>query len=271
MSVSTNKYTNIDKVVKTAEIFNAKILGDFIPLHFFKKKINNINNYDFEDIIIVFNNYNDSEVFIRLLRNIFEVYTNNNSNYIIFLNHNNEYIRMINLYIYYDENITQLYNYYCLDINSLYLSSTGINIIQNKYIDSIDNLQITINRISEKKFSLIDDYDDNILDIYDKCIQLLHKDWIMDDKYLKKNSSVLFKWNNKNNDIRLYHNENERNNMNSQNVCSICSNEFKEHDIVVNTKCNHNFHWNCDNSAGIKNWIINYSHKCPICRCNYCI
>ena len=37
MSVSTNKYTNIDKVVKTAEIFDAKILGDFIPLHFFKK------------------------------------------------------------------------------------------------------------------------------------------------------------------------------------------------------------------------------------------
>jgi hypothetical protein len=164
-----------------------------------------------------------------------------------------------------------LYNYYCLDINSLYLSSSGINIIQNKYIDSIDNLQITMNRISEKKFSLIDDYDDNILHIYDKCIQLLHKDWIMDDKYLKKNSSVLFKWNNKNNYIRLYHNENEKNNMNAQNVCSICSNEFKEQDIVINTKCNHNFHWNCDNSVGIKNWIINYSHKCPICRCNYCI
>ena len=93
------------------------------------------------------------------------------------------------------------------------------------------------------------------------------------------------------------------------NKCSICTSDFKNDDLVINTKCNHNFHWDCDyyrdyyseilstennpedndtendtennpenendivssKISGIKNWITNFSDKCPICRCEYCI
>ena len=34
--------------------------------------------------------------------------------------------------------------------------------------------------------------------------------------------------------------------MNNDNKCSICTTDFENDDLVINTKCNHNFHWDCN-------------------------
>ena len=97
----------------------------------------------------------------------------------------------------------------------------------------------------------------------------------MDDFHLKDKTSIFFLWKNVNNNIRTSFKDDELKKLKEGNFCSICSSNFKDEDLIINTKCNHNFHWDCnscDNSnSGIKNWISKFSHKCPICRCEYCI
>ena len=111
-----------------------------------------------------------------------------------------------------------------------------------------------------------------MIDNLNKCAELINNGWIMDDFYLKEKTSILFLWKNRNNNIRTSFNDDKLKKLENFNNCIICSSDFKEGDLVINTKCNHNFHWNCDNNiSGIKEWISNFSHNCPICRCEYCI
>ncbi len=43
--------------------------------------------------------------------------------------------------------------------------------------------------------------------------------------------------------------------------CTICTDSFKDNDLVVKTPCEHIFHLDC-----IKPWLCNESNKCPVCR-----
>jgi hypothetical protein len=47
--------------------------------------------------------------------------------------------------------------------------------------------------------------------------------------------------------------------------CGTCSAEFVIGDIIVLSRCNHKFHWDCD--SGIKYWLLT-NNTCPYCRCN---
>jgi hypothetical protein len=283
---NNNDYiANLDKLVNTVGIFNGIIYGDFISQYYFEKNIlgNNLN-IDFENINIIFYNYNDSISFLRLLKTLFEIYNRNcnSQNYFkILLNYNyqnKDYSKVKNLNIFLNVNFINLnfYTYY-LDINLISLQNGGLNLI--KYENSENNyikFSSILNRIINKKFSFIDkNYSYNIFNNIDICIQLILNGWIMDDYYLKNETSVIFLWKNVNNNIRTSFKENDLNKLKSGNLCSICSSEFKDNDLVINTKCNHNYHWKCDNcdnnNSGIKNWISKFSHKCPICRCEYCI
>ena len=97
----------------------------------------------------------------------------------------------------------------------------------------------------------------------------------MDDYHLKNKSSILFLWKNIDKNIKTSFKEDDFKKLKEDNFCSICNSDFKDEDLIINTKCNHNFHWDCNscenNSSGIKNWISKFSNKCPICRCEYCI
>ena len=71
------------------------------------------------------------------------------------------------------------------------------------------------------------------------------------DDYYNKEISVLFKWKNVNKDIRLLYSEDEKKKLVNNNECTICGSKFNDEDIVINTKCNHNFHWLCSNDIGL--------------------
>jgi len=333
---------NLDKLINAVKILKGYIYGEFVSLYYLENNIfNNDIKLNFDNINIVLGNYHDSICFVRLLQNVFEIYTNNSNkhNYKIVINYNynnKNYSETKNLNIYNNIlNVDLNYYSYYLDINLLSLNENGLNMINYKNKRKIDFTTI-LNRIIYKKFSFIDDYCFNIYNNIDKAIELLYDGWIMDDYYLKKETSVLFFW--KNRDlVRTHYNDKEKEMMNNDNKCSICTSDFENDDLVINTKCNHNFHWDCnyyrdsrnsfnhildaeeiidsdrendsdidndtdndtdnhntnhsdsniasdnendneDNSfhqkykiSGMKNWTINFSNKCPICRCEYCI
>ena len=54
-----------------------------------------------------------------------------------------------------------------------------------------------------------------------------------------------------------YDSEIKNNNKN----CSICLEYFEDTDECRELKCNHFFHSSC-----VDKWLLNFSHKCPMCR-----
>ena len=138
---------------------------------------------------------------------------------------------------------------------------------------SFDNIY---NRFINKKFAFIENNNINIIENIDNAIKLIKDSWIMDDIYINKNSIILFLWKNRfNKNYRTTFNDKDYNNLFENNNCCICSSEFKDDDIVINTKCNHNFHWECsinnNDECGLKYWLEKCSDNCPICRKNHCI
>ena len=192
MSLEKNKYynntfdskINLDKLVKTVEIFNGIIYGDFIAQYYFKSNVlGNDLKLDFENINVIFNNYNDRICFIRLLQSIFEIYNTDylNQNYFkIILNYNYQntsysQVKNLNIFnnvIYADLNI---YIYY-LDINLISIENGGLNLI--KYENSNNNYTLfnsILNRIINKKFSFINEnYCYNLFNNLNKCIELIY-------------------------------------------------------------------------------------------------
>ena len=298
----TNYKEKFDKLVQTVQILNGKIYGDFISQYYFE---NNILNKDddtyidinFKEINVIFNNYNDRVCFARLMQNIFEMYQNyksnsnginkiNTSNFHILVNYNHldkDYSKVININIYNNVTFVDLnFHIHYIDVNLLSLQDEGLNLIKyfsKNRISRIDNgnsnylrFNSILNRVINKRFSFIENYNNNIFDNLDKSIDLILNGWIMDDYHLKDETCVLFLWKNIDNNIRTTYNKKDMDKMKNCNTCSICTSKFKDNDLVINTKCNHNFHWDCNNyNSGIKNWILNFSHKCPMCRYNYCI
>tara|TARA_B110000305_G_C19359352_1_gene598605 strand:+ start:217 stop:1206 length:990 start_codon:yes stop_codon:yes gene_type:complete len=262
-------------------------------------KNNILIDINFKEINIIFKNYNDRICFIRLIQTFFEMYKNYNSNeiakinlsnYHILINYNylnKNYSKIININVYNNVLFIDLNLHISfIDINLLSLNNEGLNLIKynsNKksFISKIDNIDIDtnyskfnkiLNRVINKKFSFIENYNINIFKNIDNCIDLILNGWIMDDFHLKDETSVLFLWKNINKNIRTSFNKNDIEKMKNYNTCSICTSKFKDTDLIINTKCNHNFHWDCNNfNSGIKNWILKFSHKCPICRFDYCI
>ena len=97
------------------------------------------------------------------------------------------------------------------------------------------------------------------------------------DKNLLKNTIgiIFFKWSDREKlekkNLRNLYKKDDYKKILSQDECIICSNKFKEDDIVINTSCNHNFHWKTDynlniDCPGVSNWITNHKYNCPICR-----
>lgn len=180
-------------------------------------------------------------------------------------------------------------------------ASTSSNITNNIVI--VKNDTKLINRICNKTFSLVqkDNYINKHLENINICYNMVLDDYLMDDytltnmyktkkkkykrikttglydKNLLKNTIgiIFFKWSDreeleKKNLRNLYKKEDYKKIL-SQDECIICSNKFKDNDIIINTSCNHNFHWKTDcnlniDCPGVSNWITNHKYNCPICR-----
>jgi len=180
-------------------------------------------------------------------------------------------------------------------------ASTSSNITNNIVIAKND-IKL-INRICNKTFSLVqkDYYIKNHLENINICYNMVLDDYLMDDyiltemykskknickrirttgfydKNLLKNTIgiIFFKWSDREQlekkKLRNLYKKEDYKKILSQDECIICSNKFKDNDIIINTSCNHNFHWKTDcnlniDCPGVSNWITNHKYNCPICR-----
>lgn len=291
---------NIDKLINIIYSLNGNIFGELVRDYNIRYKLLNINldnyNFNFNNINIVFNNNIIIKYFIRIISLYYEIYKDNtqsnekiNSYFLIYSynnDDNNNKVKIIKLNIFSftlsnylkSKNLEKLT--YDLDCNHFFMNSNSLYLISNKNLDTFHLDQLSFNnytsqfkRILNKKFCLkkkdfdINTYINNIDQAYD----LVHHDWIMDD-FSSTNTfktCILLKWcNNDNNNFRCNFTINELEKFKNNNSCSICSSNFTDKCIVINTICNHNFHWYCNNDFGLKYWIQNHNNSCPICRLN---
>lgn len=137
-----------------------------------------------------------------------------------------------------------------------------------------DKMSLLKHRILNKSFSVVDTFTpqklpSDIVDIVNKAIEMtLVGNWTMDDHY-NRPTWIVGKWDNivigKH---RRKHTREMYNQMVSLNECCLCHDRFKSNDVVLNTACNHNFHWMCNANTGLKAWVEQSKTCCPVCRCN---
>lgn len=118
----------------------------------------------------------------------------------------------------------------------------------------------------------------NVLKTLGKCHDLVKNGWVMDDAYVKKNTAVINTWQtfkDSIDEVRAAFNEHEREALVSQDQCSLCHETFQDGDMVLNTCCNHNFHWVCNGDdrdratrmSGVSSWFqMKRDFACPFCR-----
>jgi len=286
--MNNNSYYELDKLINIIKSFNGKIFGKFVREYYIDLIINNYHNINLDDldINIIFNCESIIKKFIRVLNQHFELNKNLNIDdkniniYYLVLNYENdkEFIsKIINLNIIGCSN-NIAYNYYInkfsnnIDLNYLSLNNNSLFLLDLFPYFNYNNLNKLsfnkiLNRNSNKKFSFI--FKSINLNQYINDLDIAYnnvkKNFIMDDIYINE-ISVFFKWKNVNKNIRTYYSEHEKNKLKNNIECVICSSKFTSEDIVINTRCNHNFHWKCCNNSGLKNWITNFKVSCPICR-----
>jgi hypothetical protein len=288
--MNINSYYELDKLLNISKSFNGKIFGDIIRDYYMGLINNNSGDVDINNLSfnIIFDSETTTRKFIRIISQHYEINKNLlindkniNSYYVVinYINDNNYESKIVNLNII--ESINNIsYNYYIsdlthnIDLNMLSLSNNSLLLLD---LFSYFNYNSTINfsfngvlyRNCNKIFSFIikpiniNMYINNL----DIAYKIVNNNFRMDD-YYNNSISVLFKWKDRNKNIRINYCENKKKQLNENSECTICSSEFKDDDIVINTNCNHNFHWICCNNAntGLKNWIQNFKVSCPICR-----
>lgn len=91
----------------------------------------------------------------------------------------------------------------------------------------------------------------------EEAVGMVAQGWAMDAALLGEESWLVNRWGAMPNDRRMKCTE-----------CAICQEQYKADDIVVNTCCNHNFHWVCKNERlGLKKWVAGEKQDtCPACR-----
>jgi hypothetical protein len=251
------------------KIINLNIISNTISNKHFVNNLNLLtNNIDFNFIY-----YHKNNLFF--FRNIFNYNNNLNNNqlttsYLLLNNDNDEARTSPNIInnIVIAKNYTKLINRICNKTFSL--------VQKNYYIKNhLENINICYNLIIDGY--LMDDY--TLTEMYKfrkkKCKKIQSS--ILYDKNLLKNTIgiIFFKWSDRelleNKNLRNLYKKEDYKKILSQDECIICSNKFKDDDIVINTSCNHNFHWRTDcnlniDCPGVSNWITNHKYNCPICR-----
>lgn len=165
------------------------------------------------------------------------------------------------------------------DINGLAENNTSMYVRGNAFDNIVDPLNHIKERICQQAMSLVcckEDDRDKINKV-ERAIKFIKGGWFMDDNVLGRRCWVVAFWKNIRTQprrIRLYDKDNDIKLMTEHSLCSCCHELFQDNDIVVNTPCNHNFHWICktlDHSecpdSGLKCWLWKHNkNSCPACR-----
>jgi hypothetical protein len=160
------------------------------------------------------------------------------------------------------------------DVNLLSENSTSMYIYKYDIPGTIhicDKIGYVKERICKHVFCLLNKTSmvlENPLSV-NKLVESAHKmisnGWIMDDHLLSDDSWILSTWVN-----LMLQKSRKRRILQNGCECSLCQEDFEDNDIVLNTCCNHTFHWKCrNNQGGIKKWVEEHENiSCPICRSN---
>jgi hypothetical protein len=109
----------------------------------------------------------------------------------------------------------------------------------------------------------------NVAASMNKAVYLVNAGWTMDDTLLRRKSWVVARWRDvvsNPSSIRTLDDAAALANMKSADTCALCLQRFRKSDVVVNTSCNHNFHFVCDDGQGLQTWLEGQHANCPICR-----
>lgn len=193
------------------------------------------NNIDDMTVIIRFPEYK----YIDYFRNVISIFCNLNPyiniNYI-----NMETFRIDNINIIiapYNTSVPYMPEF-AIDINNIEMTRRGLadNRANTNFYKSLDNI------INGRFTYYIDaDISESVRsDIYDRIIALIKLGYKCDSD-------------------RFYICEDGK-----LGECCTCSADFKRGELMVISRCNHKFHWDCD--SGIKYWSRS-NNTCPYCRC----
>lgn len=133
-----------------------------------------------------------------------------------------------------------------------------------------DKYNFIKNRIIEKKFCVLSR--GNIVKNIENAIILIKKGYTMDDYLLKNETWIVAHWFLFVTQTQIIRTAIYSNYCNfiKNDECYICLTKFQPHDIIINLRCYHNFHWKCCNftNGGLCEWLkIEIKNNCPYCRC----
>lgn len=157
------------------------------------------------------------------------------------------------------ENATSIFlraNYICLD----------------KYVDKIGFVK---KRIDQRTFTILDASmcrtTEKVKLLIDRSQNMVQRGWIMDDCLYGDaiwNVNQWLTYQMRPHACRVFHDKKALNLLTSFNECPLCNEHFNACDIVINTKCNHNFHWCNSRCRGLSEWLKRGNLSCPVCRKN---
>jgi RING-like zinc finger len=171
------------------------------------------------------------------------------------------------------------------DVNVLAENSHSlyIRVPYNSLNKHSDRLNFVRDRIKDTTFCSLEDsclkIPEQVIGLIDRALRLVMRGWVMDDMLLGDKTWVLSQWNVLSNELKMVrkkYDKNKYDQMVCNAECAICNEEFKPTDTVINTRCNHNFHWNdmcatyLPNKSirckGLKEWVKRGKITCPVCR-----
>lgn len=167
------------------------------------------------------------------------------------------------------------------DVNILAENASSL-FVRSSYVPLnrfVDKLGYITKRINDMVFAQLESTSnktpDEINYIVDRAVSLVDGGWTMDDNILGKEGFVVNTWkafvtDTKN--IRTSYDSAKLKLTTSHRECSLCNEEFEASDIVINTCCNHNFHWDkqkynqSNGCRGLSEWVNVGKTSCPLCR-----
>jgi hypothetical protein len=156
-------------------------------------------------------------------------------------------------------------------------SSTYVRVVPPSIKYTSDKITFLRERICNKRFCMIESLSKKatpqaISQTVETAIDLIKNGWTMDN-CLEKKTWIVVRWkdlicNTSNHRLGIL--DDKKDLINNCNECCLCQEKFLDNDIVINTQCNHNFHWMCNgnsNFSGLKNWVQGQNKLCcPFCR-----
>lgn len=170
------------------------------------------------------------------------------------------------------ENIAFDVNMLVSNNNAMFIKQTNSPFVSTK----IDRFEAICDRIKRKRFSLASPPVLPVSSIISTMLDaesMVRQGWVMDDFMIGNMSWLLNRW-----DVfagaglppvRTTYNSFDARRLLEGDTCSLCHEKFSDEDVVLNTCCNHNFHWKCEpmKVTGILYWFqMKQEFECPYCR-----